>query len=96
MGVKRAEGAVPQAAAAADTGWCGSRPSWESGPCSHLPWSFLKQDESASFQGLFYMDSYGNNAAASSSLSQKELFGKKVLAILCPRIILIHVKNGWI
>ena len=42
------------------------------------------------------MDSYGNNAAASSFLSQKELFGKKVLAILSPRIIVIHVKNGWI
>lgn len=64
--------------------------------CPHLPWSFLKKDESASFQGLFYMDSYGNNAAASSFLSQKELFGKKVLAILRPRIILIHIKNGWI
>jgi hypothetical protein len=31
---------------------------------------------------LFYMDSYGNNAAASSFLSQKELFGKKPLGNL--------------
>lgn len=84
MGVRHAvsERAVPVLAAAADTWRCGQCSLLKVLSCSHLPWSFLKQNESASFQGLFYMDSYGNNAAASCFLSQKELFGKKSLGNL--------------
>lgn len=84
MDVKHAVsgGAVPEQAAAGTHGAVWPVSLLKAQSCSHLPWSFLKQDESVSFQGLFYMDSYGNNAAASSFLSQKELFGKKSLGNL--------------